>query len=114
MSLSYVRNYYRVPAYRGGLVTVDGHNGRITSANESIFVRLDEDGSRAPWHPTWHVTYHECHEAVDRNGSEEPCERFAVGRRIDPEFPTEDPYPVCNRHLRGPFTVAEMEDTDDA
>lgn len=108
MTMSYVRNYYGVPAYRGGLVTIDGRQGRILSANESIFVRFNDDGSRVPMHPTWRVTYHECHNAVeDRDGYEEPCNRPAIGYRYDTEFISEGPYPVCRRHFEPPFTEAE-------
>lgn len=109
MTLSYVREYYSVPAIRGGLVTVDGRQGRILSATESMFVRFD-DGTRAPVHPTWRVKYHECHEAVtDLDGIEEPCGRPATGYRFAPEYIIDGPYQVCGRHLRGPFTAAEAE-----
>lgn len=43
----------------------------------------------------------DCHEAVIRDGEEEPCERPAVGYRLDPEHGT--PYPVCRKHHRPPY-----------
>jgi len=44
----------------------------------------------------------ECHEEVaDRDGYAEPCEKPAVGWRIDPE--ENHPYPVCVTHHRWPY-----------
>jgi hypothetical protein len=40
----------------------------------------------------------ECHEDVTRGGISQPCDRPAVGMRIDPE--EGEPYPVCVGHVR--------------
>lgn len=102
MSLPWVRQQYGVPATRGGIIRFDGQPGRILSATHHLHVRMTDDGSRAILHPTWRVKYLECHEAVvDRDGHEGPCDRPAVGWRLD----TRDgaPYPVCRRHDRPPY-----------
>jgi hypothetical protein len=65
VSLSYVRNYYRVPAYRGDRIEYDGGDphdgpqlGTITGAKDGR-IRVRFDGQKRPvsLHPTWHVTY---------------------------------------------------------
>ena len=44
----------------------------------------------------------DCHEAVIRaSGIEEPCNRPAVGYRLDPR--EGNPYPVCRKHHRPPY-----------
>ncbi len=59
MSFDYVRKYYKVPAKRGMIVTVDGIKGRITSGKGSyIMVRFEGTKNTMPCHPTWRVTYH--------------------------------------------------------
>lgn len=40
----------------------------------------------------------QCHEEVTRKGEIEPCDKPAVGLRIDPQ--ESEPYPVCARHAR--------------
>ena len=40
-----------------------------------------------------------CHESVSRKGEEQPCEKVAVARRMDPD--QDYPYPVCAFHSRG-------------
>lgn len=109
MSLPWVRQQYGVPATRGGLVRFEGDEARILSATHYLHVRM-VDGTRAILHPTWHVDYQECHEAVrDSDGDEQPCDRPAVGYRYDPEYPGEGPYPVCRRHHRPPFEPEPIE-----
>lgn len=56
----------------------------------------------------------ECHEEiVDRDGYSVPCEKPAVGYRIDLNT-TGKPYPVCKRHLRAPiFTPTYFAVLDD-
>lgn len=47
-------------------------------------------------------TLRECHEEVaDAEGYAVPCERPALGWRIDPE--DNQPYPVCATHYRWPY-----------
>lgn len=50
--MGYVRRVYRVPAKRGGRVSLNGRQGSITSATHYIFVRFG-DGPRwpVPLHP---------------------------------------------------------------
>jgi hypothetical protein len=67
MSLKYIRDYYKVPAFRGARVQyTDLHNtiwtGKITSsegANLRILVddRVDGYRGRKILHPTWNVRY---------------------------------------------------------
>ncbi len=105
--MAYVRDYYNVPAIRGGVVFFREQKATILSATHHLHVRFD-DGGTAWIHPKCEVRYEECPEAVaDREGHEEPCNRSAVGYRYDPEFVAEGPYPVCRRHHREPFTAAE-------
>lgn len=97
MSTEWVRRNYGVPATRGGIIRFDGQHAVILSATHLLHVRLDS-GECAWIHPTWRVKYQECHETVlDRDGTEQPCGRPAVGYRADHD-PDEDPYPVCRRH----------------
>lgn len=57
MSAKFVRDYYGVPAYRGGRVTVNGKPGTIISfPDQYINVRFD-DGTVRRCHPTWEVNY---------------------------------------------------------
>ena len=54
----------------------------------------------------------ECHEEVeDPFGYCVPCERTAVGYRIDSEDGR--PYPVCQRHLRAPIFVPDYSAVQD-
>ena len=56
----------------------------------------------------------ECHEEiVDRDGFSVPCEKPAVGYRIDLNSGGK-PYPVCGKHLRAPiFTPSYLAVLDD-
>lgn len=64
MSMSYIRNAYSVPAYRGAKVrfTPDSRDkpmiGRIVSAHAAL-LRCRFDGTKRPWncHPTWQMEY---------------------------------------------------------
>jgi hypothetical protein len=60
MSGAYVRSYYRVPAHRGGRVTIDGRPGVITGFTTQ-YLRVQFDGETEPVsaHPAWRVTYHD-------------------------------------------------------
>lgn len=60
----YIRRYYRVPAWRGRRVVVDGSPGRITGFRKQyLWVRFDPESDgrvRARpvlCHPTWRVEY---------------------------------------------------------
>ena len=49
-------------------------------------------------------TVQECHEEIsDREGYFGPCEKRAVGYRLDPDLGK--PYPVCRKHLRADIFV---------
>ena len=56
----------------------------------------------------------ECHEEiVDRGGFSVPCEKPAVGYRIDLNTGGK-PYPVCGKHFRAPiFTPSYLAVLDD-
>lgn len=64
MSLEYIRNYYKVPAKRGGRIRFDyyveqgkqGDGTIIGTSGPHLQVRFD-DGHEAPLHPTWKVIY---------------------------------------------------------
>lgn len=59
MSMEYVREYYGVPAKRGGRVQVkmdyeyedNGKTGTITRATQYVFVRLDGEKRSIPFYP---------------------------------------------------------------
>jgi len=62
MSMEYIRNYYRVPAKRGGRIEYTGgeepRQGVITgSRGARILIRLDGDNYAAVYHPTWEIRY---------------------------------------------------------
>lgn len=62
MSMQYVRDYYAVPAKRGGRVRYTGDGaprlGTITAARHgSLRIRLDGEKRSAPFHPTWELDY---------------------------------------------------------
>jgi len=63
MSMEYVRNYYGVPAKRGGRIKYTPDIGNpvyatILSATHYLFVRFDNTNTRSgPLHPTWQIEY---------------------------------------------------------
>lgn len=65
MSLSYIRKYYKVPAYRGAPVCYHAPDsapkyGKITSSYVSyIKIKFDNETKthNCPFHPTWCITY---------------------------------------------------------
>lgn len=62
MSMSYIRNGYRVPAKRGGRVEYTGEKparfGTIVSAtNGRLNIRLDGEKHASQFHPTWELRY---------------------------------------------------------
>lgn len=53
MSLEYIRNYYGVPAKKGGRVQYKDRVGVITgNSGPHVSVRLDGQKHSAPYHPT--------------------------------------------------------------
>lgn len=62
MSLAYIRDYYGVPAKRGGRVLYTGcgqeEYGTIKSANGAhLNILLDGHKHVNPFHPTWKLEY---------------------------------------------------------
>lgn len=58
MSLSYIQDYYGVPAKIGQRVTAHGKPGVITGAhNQYIRVRLDGEKQSKIYHPTNGIVY---------------------------------------------------------
>lgn len=59
MSLEYIRNYYGVPAKKGGRVNAYGKPGTITGArNAHLLIKLDgEQQHSRPYHPTDGIEY---------------------------------------------------------
>ena len=59
MSMAYIREFYKVPAKRGGRVLINGWAGTITGSDgQYIKVRFDGSCIVRRWHPTWRVTYY--------------------------------------------------------
>jgi hypothetical protein len=65
-TLEYIRNYYRVPAYRGRRVRYTGgavprvREGTIVggaSGNAYLLIRLDGERHARPYHPTYELEY---------------------------------------------------------
>lgn len=62
MSMQYIRDYYRVPAKRGGRVEFTGKAepimGTITGSNGAkLRIRLDGATVSLNYHPTWKLRY---------------------------------------------------------
>jgi hypothetical protein len=64
MSMEWVRNYYKVPAKRGGRVVYTGGKtpeyGTIKSAKDGkLYIQLDgmTYTHPLPFHPTWEIKY---------------------------------------------------------
>lgn len=62
MSMAWVRNYYRVPAKRGGRVAYAGGGqvqlGTIRGARGGhLRIQLDGASRAMPFHPTWQLSY---------------------------------------------------------
>jgi len=62
MSMDYIRNYYGVPAQRGGRVRYTGGRhpqlGTITgSEGQYLTIQLDGQRHSMPYHPTWEIEY---------------------------------------------------------
>ena len=58
MSMQYIRDYYKIPAKRGGRVEFDGRPGTIMSSNGAkLRIKLDGDTYSRLYHPTWNIKY---------------------------------------------------------
>jgi hypothetical protein len=57
-SLEYIRNQYKVPAYKGVKVIAYGKPGVITGASGAYLkIKLDHESISAPYHPTDGMDY---------------------------------------------------------
>lgn len=62
MSMEYIRNYYGVPAKKGGAIEYTGDgtpkNGVITGSDGTyLSIRLEGQKFSRPYHPTWELRY---------------------------------------------------------
>ena len=58
MSLSYIRRFYKVPAFRGARIKAIQRLGTITGSDGAyIRVRLDDEKRSKLYHPTWCMEY---------------------------------------------------------
>jgi hypothetical protein len=58
VSADYVREYYKVPAKRGGRVLYEGRPGTIVGfSRQYLRIRLDGETRIGSYHPTWHIDY---------------------------------------------------------
>jgi hypothetical protein len=62
MSMQYIRDYYGVPAKRGGRVIYTGGRFPLTgtivgSRNAHLRIRLDGEKRISDFHPTWELKY---------------------------------------------------------
>ncbi len=62
MTMQYIRDYYSVPAKRGGKViytgSIEPKTGIITSAKGAkLMIRMDGLKHARPYHPTWELQY---------------------------------------------------------
>jgi len=60
MSMQAIRDYYKVPAKRGGRVflTLSGKYGTIVSARgHYLRIRCDGESKSSVYHPQWQVSY---------------------------------------------------------
>lgn len=67
MTMQYVRDYYGVPAKRGGRVVYTGSlepkHGVITSARGAkLMIHMEGLKHARPYHPTWEMQYLESRE----------------------------------------------------
>lgn len=49
-----------------------------------------------------------CHEEVSRDDYVQPCEKHAIGYRVDPN--SAEPYPVCAEHHRPPLWLTALDE----
>jgi hypothetical protein len=58
MTIAEIREYYRVPAYVGHRVVMDGKPGRIVGKQGGYLkVRFDDMPYSVPCHPRWRMIY---------------------------------------------------------
>ena len=62
MAMAYIRNYYGVPAKRGGRIRYTGENPPklatiVASRGQYLKVRFDGASMAVQLHPTWAVEY---------------------------------------------------------
>ena len=66
MSLKYIRDTYKVPAYRGQRIRYLKDNGEtkyegVITSGSGGYIRIRRDGDKctypAPFHPTWNLEY---------------------------------------------------------
>lgn len=56
--MQYIRNYYKVPAKRGGKITYKGKAGTIVGAKGAhLRIRLEGENRIGSYHPTWEIEY---------------------------------------------------------
>lgn len=61
MSFDYIRNHYKMPWLRRGLlVQMDGRTGRVTvGKGPYVGVRFSDEQHSSHIHPQWNVVYHD-------------------------------------------------------
>jgi tRNA A37 N6-isopentenylltransferase MiaA len=58
LALEYIRNYYRVEAYKGKYVKYQGQLGVIVGGTGAyLLVLLDGEQNSRKCHPTWEIEY---------------------------------------------------------
>lgn len=77
MSIAYIRDFYGVPAKRGGRVEYYGGKmpifGTITGADGAhLSIRLDGNKHPSPFHPTWALRYLDAPDAAFAPGHTAP------------------------------------------
>lgn len=56
--MDYIRNYYKVPAKKGGRVEYEGKAGTIVGTrNAYLRIRLDGEKKIKSYHPTYNMSY---------------------------------------------------------
>jgi len=57
-ALEYIRNYYRVPAFKKAKIKYRGQPGEIRGGTGAyLLVRLEEAKANIKCHPTWEIEY---------------------------------------------------------
>ena len=57
-ALEYIRNYYRVPAFKGAKIKYQGKDGVIRGGTGSyLLVRIEGEKTNVKCHPTWQIEY---------------------------------------------------------
>ena len=89
-------------------------SGSGESKGQKIVVTVRPGREYLPPKPVGGGSEQECHEEiVDREGFSAPCEKPAVGYRLDLDI-SGKPYPVCGKHFRALiFTPSYLSVLDD-